>query len=185
VAVRRRFVWLTTHVVLYPGGRSQRVLDANDVLPPMPASFEGVPVHVPRRTDRVLDALFPNWRIEFDTGVWDHRREGPRERTVHRWNPTGQPIVAGSRVVYTDMCADLFHAGHVNFLRQARALGDRLVVGIHSDETIASYKGTPVMNGGACRRRRACRHSTVCPTCRSRCRLLLDAVPTPSAMPES
>jgi len=140
-----RFALTEAHVVLYPGGRSQRALDAVDVMPSRPASFEGVPVHVPRRTDRVLDALFPNWRIEFDTGVWDHRREAPRERTVHRWNPTGQPIVAGRRVVYTDMCADLFHAGHVNFLRQARALGDRLVVGIHSDETIASYKGAPVM----------------------------------------
>jgi len=140
-----RFSRTDAHVVLYPGGRSQRALDAVDVLPPSAGSFEGVPVHVPRSPDRVLDTLFPNWRIEFDTGDWDHRREAPRERTVFRWNPTGQPSVAGGRVVYTDMCADLFHAGHVNFLRQARDLGDRLVVGIHSDATIASYKGAPVM----------------------------------------
>lgn len=47
--------------------------------------------------------------------------------------------------VYTDMVADLFHHGHVELLRRARALGDELVVGIHSDDTVASYKRRPVM----------------------------------------
>ena len=42
--------------------------------------------------------------------------------------------------VYLDMCADLFHWGHVNMLKNAKSMGDRLVVGIHSDETIRSYK---------------------------------------------
>ena len=35
---------------------------------------------------------------------------------------------------------DLFHWGHVNMLKNAKAMGDRLVVGIHSDKTIKSYK---------------------------------------------
>jgi cytidyltransferase-like protein len=47
--------------------------------------------------------------------------------------------------VYVDMAADLFHHGHVEFLRRAGALGDELVVGIHSDATVASYKRRPVM----------------------------------------
>ena len=47
--------------------------------------------------------------------------------------------------VYADMVADLFHHGHVEFLRQARALGDELVVGVHSDATVESYKRAPVM----------------------------------------
>jgi cytidyltransferase-like protein len=47
--------------------------------------------------------------------------------------------------VYVDMVADLFHAGHVEFLRQARALGDELVVGIHADDAVASYKRRPIM----------------------------------------
>jgi cytidyltransferase-like protein len=47
--------------------------------------------------------------------------------------------------VYADMVADLFHAGHVEFLRRARELGDELVVGVHSDETVAGYKRAPVM----------------------------------------
>jgi len=48
--------------------------------------------------------------------------------------------------VYLDMCADLFHWGHVNMLKNAKAMGDRLVVGIHSNETIRSYKRDPIMN---------------------------------------
>jgi glycerol-3-phosphate cytidylyltransferase len=47
--------------------------------------------------------------------------------------------------VYVDMVADLFHPGHVNILRSARALGDELVVGIHSDEDATGYKRRPVM----------------------------------------
>lgn len=51
----------------------------------------------------------------------------------------------GETRVYADIVGDLFHAGHVTFLRQARAFGDVLVVGIHSDETVAAYKRWPIM----------------------------------------
>ncbi len=47
--------------------------------------------------------------------------------------------------VYADMCGDLFHAGHVNLLRQARALGDELVVGVMNDADMTAYKRQPVM----------------------------------------
>lgn len=47
--------------------------------------------------------------------------------------------------VYVDMVGDLFHAGHVALLRQARSHGDRLVVGVLSDETAAAYKRRPIM----------------------------------------
>jgi cytidyltransferase-like protein len=47
--------------------------------------------------------------------------------------------------VYVDMVADLFHYGHVEFLRTARGLGDELVVGVHSDAVVSSYKRAPVM----------------------------------------
>ena len=43
---------------------------------------------------------------------------------------------AGSRV-YVDMVGDLFHAGHVSLLREARRHGDRLIVGVLFDEVIA------------------------------------------------
>jgi len=47
--------------------------------------------------------------------------------------------------VYADMVADLFHYGHVEFLRRARELGDQLLVGVHSDATVRSYKRAPIM----------------------------------------
>ncbi|WP_210251293.1 adenylyltransferase/cytidyltransferase family protein [Aureimonas psammosilenae] len=40
---------------------------------------------------------------------------------------------------------DLFHRGHVEFLKSARALGDRLVVAVNSDAKVAKYKRTPVI----------------------------------------
>lgn len=46
--------------------------------------------------------------------------------------------------VYMDGCFDMMHYGHCNALRQARALGDQLVVGVVSDEEITLNKGPPV-----------------------------------------
>uniref|UniRef100_A0A0A9VZW4 ethanolamine-phosphate cytidylyltransferase n=1 Tax=Lygus hesperus TaxID=30085 RepID=A0A0A9VZW4_LYGHE len=46
--------------------------------------------------------------------------------------------------VWCDGCYDMVHFGHANSLRQAKALGDILVVGIHSDAEIAKHKGPPV-----------------------------------------
>ena len=43
------------------------------------------------------------------------------------------------------MVADLFHFGHVNFLRRAREHGDFLLVGIHADEVVESYKRKPIL----------------------------------------
>ncbi len=47
--------------------------------------------------------------------------------------------------VYADMVADLFHYGHVEFLKTARELGDYLVVGIHADDIIEDYKRRPIL----------------------------------------
>lgn len=48
--------------------------------------------------------------------------------------------------VYLDGCFDVMHYGHANALRQARMLGDQLVVGLISDVEIRAAKGPPVMN---------------------------------------
>lgn len=48
--------------------------------------------------------------------------------------------------VYMDGCFDLMHYGHANALRQAKALGDDLVVGVVSDEEIIKNKGPPVLS---------------------------------------
>ena len=47
--------------------------------------------------------------------------------------------------VYADMVADLFHHGHVLFLQRARELGDYLIVGIHADDVVTSYKRRPIL----------------------------------------
>ncbi|MFM8441532.1 MAG: adenylyltransferase/cytidyltransferase family protein, partial [Acidobacteriota bacterium] len=46
-----------------------------------------------------------------------------------------------TRRVFTNGCFDILHAGHVDFLKRARALGDRLVVGLNSDRSVAALKG--------------------------------------------
>ncbi len=51
------------------------------------------------------------------------------------------------RVVFTNGCFDLLHRGHVHYLREARSLGDILIVGLNSDASVARLKGAsrPVM----------------------------------------
>lgn len=57
---------------------------------------------------------------------------------------------AGRIIVWTNGCFDLLHAGHVRSLRMARNLGDALVVGINSDESVRRLKGPdrPILPAG-------------------------------------
>ena len=48
---------------------------------------------------------------------------------------------AGERVVFTNGVFDLLHPGHVTYLEEARALGDRLVVGLNADASVRRLKG--------------------------------------------
>ncbi len=47
----------------------------------------------------------------------------------------------GEKIVMTNGCFDLLHAGHLSCLQQARQLGDRLVVAVNSDDSVARLKG--------------------------------------------
>ncbi|WP_227369250.1 bifunctional D-glycero-beta-D-manno-heptose-7-phosphate kinase/D-glycero-beta-D-manno-heptose 1-phosphate adenylyltransferase HldE [Halomonas sp. M20] len=49
--------------------------------------------------------------------------------------------IRGERVVMTNGCFDILHAGHVAYLEQARRLGDRLIVAVNDDASIAQLKG--------------------------------------------
>jgi D-sedoheptulose 7-phosphate isomerase len=44
-------------------------------------------------------------------------------------------------VVFTNGCFDILHPGHIDLLERARALGDKLIVGINSDSSVRSIKG--------------------------------------------
>lgn len=48
---------------------------------------------------------------------------------------------AGKTIVFTNGVFDLLHPGHVRYLRQARALGDALIVGVNSDRSVRANKG--------------------------------------------
>jgi rfaE bifunctional protein nucleotidyltransferase chain/domain len=52
-------------------------------------------------------------------------------------NATGE----GKTVVFTNGCFDLVHPGHVHLLRQAKALGDILIVAVNTDRSIKEIKG--------------------------------------------
>lgn len=80
-----------------------------------------------------------------------------RSARMSQFLPTSRRIVQFSndkgpgpnaRVVYIDGAFDLFHAGHVEILKSARQLGDFLLVGIHTDQTVSENRGTcyPIMH---------------------------------------
>jgi D-beta-D-heptose 7-phosphate kinase/D-beta-D-heptose 1-phosphate adenosyltransferase len=54
----------------------------------------------------------------------------------------------GQKVVFTNGCFDVLHRGHVHLLRQAKALGDLLIVALNSDRSVTTIKGParPVMD---------------------------------------
>lgn len=56
-------------------------------------------------------------------------------RTLEGWRR------AGEKIVFTNGVFDLLHRGHVEYLREARALGGRLVVGVNSDASVRRLKG--------------------------------------------
>jgi D-beta-D-heptose 7-phosphate kinase/D-beta-D-heptose 1-phosphate adenosyltransferase len=65
-----------------------------------------------------------------------------QRRRLESWRAAGQ------RIVFTNGVFDLLHRGHVEYLAEARALGDRLVVGLNSDASVrglAKGAGRPIV----------------------------------------
>ncbi|MEO7607730.1 MAG: D-glycero-beta-D-manno-heptose 1-phosphate adenylyltransferase [Saprospiraceae bacterium] len=56
--------------------------------------------------------------------------------SVKAWQQEGQ------KVVFTNGCFDLLHRGHLTYLAEAKALGQKLVVGLNSDASVARIKGS-------------------------------------------
>lgn len=54
----------------------------------------------------------------------------------------------GQRLVFTNGCFDIVHLGHIDYLEKARALGDRLMLGLNTDASVSCLKGPlrPVVN---------------------------------------
>ena len=53
-----------------------------------------------------------------------------------------EPLRGKKRIVFTNGCFDILHAGHVHYLNECKKLGDILVVGINSDESVRRLKGS-------------------------------------------
>jgi D-beta-D-heptose 7-phosphate kinase/D-beta-D-heptose 1-phosphate adenosyltransferase len=52
----------------------------------------------------------------------------------------------GKRVVFTNGCFDIIHIGHIRYLREAKKLGDILLIGLNSDTSVSKIKpGRPVV----------------------------------------
>ncbi|KAJ1981927.1 choline phosphate cytidylyltransferase [Dimargaris xerosporica] len=71
----------------------------------------------------------------------------PTSKRIIQFSNDREPS-PGDTIVYVDGAFDLFHLGHIEFLRRAKALGQYLLVGVHDDPTINAIKGAnyPVMN---------------------------------------
>ena len=54
-------------------------------------------------------------------------------------------MIAGKTVVYTSGTFDMLHINHLRMIDYARGLGDILIVGVNTDELVASYKSDPVI----------------------------------------
>ena len=62
------------------------------------------------------------------------------EDEVAAWRE--QAKAEGLRVVMTNGCFDILHPGHIEYLEQARALGDRLIVAVNDDDSVRRLKGS-------------------------------------------
>ena len=49
------------------------------------------------------------------------------------------------KVGYIDMVGDLFHFGHINLIQKIKKMGYKVVVGVHSDKSVESYKRAPIL----------------------------------------
>jgi len=54
-------------------------------------------------------------------------------------------MIGNKTVVYTSGTFDMLHANHIKMIEYARALGDILIVGVNTDELVASYKREPII----------------------------------------
>ncbi|MBK8701863.1 MAG: D-glycero-beta-D-manno-heptose 1-phosphate adenylyltransferase [Saprospiraceae bacterium] len=58
------------------------------------------------------------------------------QQQVRQWQEDGL------KVVFTNGCFDLIHLGHIQYLREAKALGDKLVVALNTDASVSRLKGS-------------------------------------------
>ncbi len=68
---------------------------------------------------------------------------------ILNWNELKKALddlkAKGKRIVFTNGCFDIIHLGHVRYLKEAKKLGDVLIIGLNSDKSVSKIKpGRPV-----------------------------------------
>jgi D-beta-D-heptose 7-phosphate kinase / D-beta-D-heptose 1-phosphate adenosyltransferase len=87
---------------------------------------------VPIQREELLGALSEEISLHMDEKVLQLDRLLSRVTT---WKSAGQ------RVVFTNGCFDILHIGHIRLLEEARRKGNRLIVGLNSDDSVRRLKG--------------------------------------------
>ena len=85
----------------------------------------------PVQHQELLLALYPHGKVVADSIV----KLNDLTEMVTRWRASGE------RIVFTNGCFDVLHAGHVDYLQKSAAEGDRLIVGLNSDRSVRALKG--------------------------------------------
>ncbi|QHO49817.1 Ethanolamine-phosphate cytidylyltransferase [Arachis hypogaea] len=115
-------------------------------------------------TEEFLNHLFYEYNIDYvipgddpcllpdGTDAYAAAKKAGRYKQIKRTEGVSNIDIVGpgpdARIVYIDGAFDLFHAGHVEILKKARQLGDFLLVGIHSDETVRFWDHVSVSEMG-------------------------------------
>ena len=67
------------------------------------------------------------------------------QKIVRNWEDLSQTLALwrfkGFSIVFTNGCFDLLHLGHVDYLEKASALGDKMVLGLNTDDSVSRIKG--------------------------------------------
>ncbi|RXN02200.1 Ethanolamine-phosphate cytidylyltransferase [Acipenser ruthenus] len=88
-------------------------------------------------------------RMQIISHVWKLQKQRQFKQRGHNRNPDkGMSVLSAATLKVLErkrgLLYDMVHYGHSNQLRQAHAMGDYLIVGVHTDEEIAKHKGPPV-----------------------------------------
>ncbi len=66
------------------------------------------------------------------------------------WNDLKESVdslrARGKKITFTNGCFDIIHVGHVRYLRNAKAFGDILIIGLNSDKSVSSIKANRPIN---------------------------------------
>jgi len=87
-------------------------------------------------------ATQPVFRMELEEALEEREPAGRKIKARSDLAPIIKRLKAeGAKIVFTNGCFDILHLGHVRYLKEAKKLGDILVVGLNSDSSVRKLKG--------------------------------------------